>query len=141
MGASVRTVEQCVEESLKDVTVVTTLMEARLLAGAQMLFARMRSRTGRDAIWPSRQFFEAKVEEQRARHARFHDTAYNLEPNLKEGPGGLRDIQMVGWVAKRHFGANTLDELVSHRFLTASEHALLIEGQDFLWSVRFALTS
>ncbi|MGI9336493.1 MAG: [protein-PII] uridylyltransferase, partial [Gammaproteobacteria bacterium] len=91
------------------------------------------------AIWPSREFFEAKMQEQRARHARYHDTAYNLEPNLKEGPGGLRDVQMVGWVAKRHFGANTLDELVSHRFLTSSEHALLIEGQDFLWSVRFAL--
>ncbi|MDX1434415.1 MAG: [protein-PII] uridylyltransferase, partial [Gammaproteobacteria bacterium] len=87
----------------------------------------------------SRDFFEAKWAEQRARHHKFHDTAYNLEPNVKEGPGGLRDIQMIGWVAKRHFGAETLRELVTHGFLTESEYETLSAGQSFLWQVRFAL--
>ena len=63
-----------------------------------------------ERIWPVKQFFEAKVREQTERHLKANDTAYNLEPNVKTGPGGLRDIQTIAWVAKRHFGAETLDE-------------------------------
>ena len=139
VGHSVRTVEQCVVEAENDVTVVTNLMEARLLQGPDALFQSMRKSVGRDSIWPRRRFFEAKWQEQVSRHHKFNDTAYNLEPNVKEGPGGLRDIQTVGWVAKRHFGADTLDQLVTHEFLTESEYQSLTDGQDFLWQVRFAL--
>jgi len=138
-GHSVRTCAQCVEEAERDITVATNLMEARLLSGPEALHARMREMTGPESVWPSRRFFEAKWEEQQRRHHKFGDTAYNLEPNVKEGPGGLRDIQMVGWVVKRHFGAATLRELVSLGFLTESEHQSLSEGQRFLWQVRFAL--
>jgi [protein-PII] uridylyltransferase len=83
----------------------TNLVEARLLAGDQDLFETMGRVTAPDCIWTSQAFFAAKLSEQKARHAKFHDTAYKLEPNIKESPGGLRDIHMVGWVAKRHFGA------------------------------------
>jgi [protein-PII] uridylyltransferase len=117
IGHSVRTIAQCFEEASSDLTVATTLMEARLLAG------------------PNKE----KRKEQIARHHRYHDTAYNLEPNVKGSPGGLRDIQMIGWVAKRHFGAATLAELVEHRFLTPGQLQRLEDGQAFLWRIRFGL--
>ena len=139
VGHSVRSVEQCVQEAEADITVATNIMESRLLAGAEPLFVQMRQSTGPDRIWPSREFFEAKWQEQIARHRKFYDTSYNLEPNIKEGPGGLRDIQMIGWVTKRHFGAETLKDLVEHGFLTAAEYKALIDGQNFLWQIRFAL--
>jgi [protein-PII] uridylyltransferase len=139
VGHSVRTVEESVAAARADITVATSLMESRLLAGCRDLFVQMKRRTGADAVWQSRAFFEAKWQEQQERHHKFHDTAYNLEPNVKEGPGGLRDIQMVGWVVKRHFDAGSLHELVDHAFLTESEYRALIGGQNFLWQVRFAL--
>jgi [protein-PII] uridylyltransferase len=141
MGHSVRTVAECAEEAAKDITVVTNLMECRWLAGSRELFEAMQEATSPEHIWPSPRFFQAKLLEQIARHHKYHDTAYNLEPNIKEGPGGLRDIQIIAWVAKRHFGAKALDELVEHHFLTRPEYAALIEGQEFLWRIRFALHS
>jgi [protein-PII] uridylyltransferase len=139
IGHAVRTVDQCVEDSAADITIATNLLEARLVIGDQQLFHTMRERTNVRNVWPSKAFFEAKWDEQRARHHRYHDTAYNLEPNVKEGPGGLRDLQMIGWVAKRHFGAQTLRDLVAHGFLTEEEHSDLVECEHFLWQVRFAL--
>ena len=139
VGHSVRSVADCEHEGQADITVATNLMESRLLAGDPGLYYAMRQVVGPDRIWPTRQFFEAKWQEQIARHHKFHDTAYNLEPNIKEGPGGLRDIQMIGWVAKRHFGGQTLDDLVGHGFLTPAEYRILIDGQNFLWRVRFGL--
>ncbi len=139
VGHSVRTVEQCVEEAARDVTVITNLMESRLLAGDDGLYQAMRTATGPDRIWPSDRFFTAKLEEQRKRHARYEDSAYNLEPNIKSSPGGLRDIQMIGWVVKRHFRAETLLELVHQGFLTDAEYQALMDGQHLLWKVRFAL--
>jgi [protein-PII] uridylyltransferase len=139
IGHSVRTVEECVAAAKEDITIATGLMESRLLYGARTLFDEMKRRTGPGKLWPSRAFFQAKWAEQQERHHKFDDTAYNLEPNVKEGPGGLRDIQMIGWVAKRHFGATELHELVVHGFLTESEYRSLISGQNFLWRVRFAL--
>ncbi|MGE0082633.1 MAG: [protein-PII] uridylyltransferase [Thiohalomonadaceae bacterium] len=139
IGHSVRTVEECVQQAAQDLTVATNLMESRLLAGAERLYHAMRAATGPERLWSSREFFEAKWQEQIERHRKFHDTAYNLEPNVKEGPGGLRDIQMIGWVTKRHFGARTLEDLIAHGFLTRDEYERLIAGQNFLWKVRFGL--
>ncbi|MCC6303143.1 MAG: [protein-PII] uridylyltransferase [Gammaproteobacteria bacterium] len=139
VGHSVRTVAECVEEAGRDISVATNLMEARLLAGDDGLLQAMRAQTGPEHMWPTRAFFEAKWQEQLARHRKYHDTAYNLEPNVKEGPGGLRDIQTIAWVAKRHFRTDTLEGLVGRDFLTRREYDALIRGQEFLWKVRFAL--
>lgn len=139
VGHSVRTLRDCTEQAEADITIATNLMEARQLTGPENLFNKMKDAVSPEHVWPGLDFFRAKREEQIARHKRFNDTAYNLEPNIKENPGGLRDLQVIGWVAKRHFGAETLHELVDHGFLTESEYQELIEAQNFLWKVRFAL--
>ncbi|MGH8151090.1 MAG: DUF294 nucleotidyltransferase-like domain-containing protein, partial [Steroidobacteraceae bacterium] len=139
VGHSVRTVRDCAEESAADVSVMTTLLEARLLAGEPRLLDSMREALAPDHLWPVREFFEAKLREQSERHLKANDTAYNLEPNVKTGPGGLRDIQTIGWVAKRHFGADSLDGLAERGFLTPGELRRLEQAQTFLWKVRFGL--
>jgi len=139
VGHSVRSLDDCVTESKKDITVATNLMEARLLVGAPELFAAMQSRTGPARLWPSRKFFAAKLAEQHARHARFGDTAYNLEPNIKEGPGGLRDIQMIAWVTQREFGTSRLRDLVPLEFLTDKEYRTLERGRRLLAEIRCGL--
>ncbi|MCG8371218.1 MAG: [protein-PII] uridylyltransferase [Proteobacteria bacterium] len=139
IGHSARTVDECSEQAGNDLTVATTLMEARLLAGPESLFDAMQAVTTPENMWPSDRYFEEKRKEQVERYHRYHDTGYNLEPNVKGSPGGLRDIQMIGWVAKRHFGAATLAELVDHGFLSPGQLQRLEDGQNFLWRIRFAL--
>ncbi len=139
VGHSVRTIRDCVRVGKADVTVMTNMLESRLIYGNEKLYQKYQLAISPKKMWSSRKFFEAKLEEQHDRHLRFNDTAYNLEPNIKEGPGGLRDIQIIGWVAKRHFGAQSFVELVEHGFLTEAEFELLDAGQQHLWRVRFAL--
>lgn len=139
VGHSVRSPGECAEQAADDITIMTNLMESRALAGDAGLFAAMRAATSVEHIWPSAEFFKAKVEEQQARHARYDESAYKLEPNTKESPGGLRDIQTIAWVAKRQFAAQTLDGLVDYGFLSDREFTELKRGQAFLWRVRFAL--
>jgi [protein-PII] uridylyltransferase len=139
VGHSVRTVAECRDEAERDVTVATNILESRLVAGQPALLEAMRAATAPDQVWPSDRFFAAKWEEQKARHRKYNDSAYNLEPNIKENPGGLRDIQMIGWVAKRHFGATTMHDLVARGFLTEAEHHDLMAGEAHLGRIRFAL--
>ena len=139
IGHSVRTLKECVTEATADITVATNLQEGRLLIGPEKLFDKQRELCAPNKIWPSKDFFQAKLDEQIARHQKYHDTAYNLEPNIKESPGGLRDIQVIGWVAKRHFGVDTLKDLIKDEFLTEQEYQSIHEGQAFLWKVRFGL--
>jgi len=139
VGHSVRTVADCAREAAADITVVTTLMESRLLDGPAALLEAMQAATAPDKLWPTREFFEAKLAEQVERHHRYHDTAQNLEPNIKGTPGGLRDIQVVCWVARRHFGTASLHQLAQHGFLTDYEYRKLLAGQNFLWRIRWAL--
>lgn len=139
VGQSVRTVDDCREQAKDDITVMTNMMEARPLIGDARLFGAMQAAIAPDKIWPADAFYRAKRDEQSARHKKYDDTGYKLEPNVKEGPGGLRDIHTVGWVAKRHFGARNLIELRDRGFLTKQECDELFAGQDFLWRVRFAL--
>ncbi len=139
IGSSVRTAKECFEQAKEDVTVATNLMEARFVLGHYANFAKMQKLVGAKKIWKGEDFFIAKWNEQKYRHKKYSDTTYNVEPNIKEGPGGLRDIQMVSWVVQRFFQTNSLHELVDNDFLTEYEYIRLKNGQDFLWKVRFAL--
>lgn len=138
-GQSVRTIKESVQAAIGDQTVMTSLMEMRLITGNEFLYETLRSRITPDKIWPSDRFFAAKMEEQRQRYAKFHDTAYNLEPNIKEGPGGLRDRQVIAWVFKRHYNSSTLKELIKYGFLPESEYAELVAAVEVLWRIRYAL--
>ncbi len=139
IGHAVRTLDECVELASTDITIATNIMEARTLAGPVKLQETLSRRTAPNKIWPSDKFFTAKWEEQVSRHRKFNFTEYSLEPDMKNAPGGLRDLQMVGWIAKRHFGADSLHEIVDTGFLTEDEFAILEKCQDHLWRVRWVL--
>jgi len=139
IGHSVRSVSQCAQEARSDITVATNLMESRTLAGNGALRALMEKKTAPAKIWRSDQFFRAKWDEQLERHRKHGNTEYNLEPNIKEAPGGLRDIQTINWVAKRHFQVNSLAALIEKGFLTNEEYDMLRRGEEFLWRVRYGL--
>jgi [protein-PII] uridylyltransferase len=139
IGHSARSIGQCIEEAAADITVTTNLVESRLLAGDRQLFVRLIEATGPEHLWPSREFFSAKLQEQHQRHLKYDDSGHNLEPNIKESPGGLRDIQTIGWVAKRHFGVSTMRALVERGFLNDHEYQQLRSGEEHLWRVRYAL--
>jgi len=139
IGHSVRTLADCLQAATADITVVSALMESRLIRGEETLLATMRAAISAEHIWPSADFFRAKWEEQRQRHSKYADTEYNLEPNVKGSPGGLRDIQTIGWIALRHYGTNNPKALQELGFLTEDELSILINGRNFLWRVRYAL--
>lgn len=139
VGHSVRTLQACREEAESDVTVTTNLMESRTLTGNDRLRQTVIELIAPEHIWPSEDFYKAKLNEQTHRHQKYNETEYNLEPNVKASPGGLRDIQTIAWVAKRHFGDADLGELVERNFLTDAEYQALLEGQDYLWRIRYAL--
>lgn len=139
IGHSVRTVNECQKKAIEDITIVTSLMESRTITGDKTLHQELMPLISPEKIWPSRKFFRAKWDEQLARHKKFNNTEYNLEPNVKTCQGGLRDIQMIGWVAKRHFGAASIDDLLSRGFITPEEYEIMVHGQSFLLKIRFAL--
>ncbi|MFO7704924.1 MAG: [protein-PII] uridylyltransferase [Halopseudomonas sp.] len=139
VGQSVRSISECQREARADITVITNLMESRTLSGDEQLRQSMISAISAEQMWDDAQFFRAKRAEQHKRHGKYNDTEYNLEPNVKSSPGGLRDIQTIGWVALRHFGTNDLRELVERGFLNEAEYNILASGRAFLWQVRFAL--
>ncbi|BBB28527.1 [protein-PII] uridylyltransferase [Neptunomonas japonica] len=139
IGSSVRSIEDCYDKSRDDITIATNLIESRPLTGDPRLHQRMYDRVTSEGAWTDKEFFIAKLKEQKARHEKTNNTEYNLEPNLKTSPGGLRDLQTIGWVAKRHFGTTYIRDLVDHGFVTESELETLNRGELYLWTVRYAL--
>ena len=139
IGHSVRSVRQCVDEAKADITIATNVMETRLICGDNKLRQSMLKKTSPRKIWPSEKFFLAKLAEQDARHDKHGNTEYNLEPNIKEAPGGLRDIQTISWVAKRHYQVDSLEQLVDRGFITKDEYRDLKNGENILWRVRYGL--
>ncbi|MCW8194293.1 [protein-PII] uridylyltransferase [Proteobacteria bacterium 005FR1] len=139
IGQSVRTVEQCLEIARKDITVATNIFESRTIVGPDALRQHLMEKTSPEHMWPADEFFRAKWDEQLKRHDKHNNTEYNLEPNIKNAPGGLRDIQTINWVAKRFFGVRTLRQLEGRGFFTEAEFAILRTGEEFLWKVRYGL--
>ncbi len=139
IGHSVRSIKECLKQAVNDVTVATNLMEMRQVAGNEILTQQLLPLLHEDVFWTSEKFFIAKRKEQNDRHQQYRGAAYTLEPNLKANPGGLRDIQTIAWVAKRHFSADSFEELVEHHYLYPNEFFELLESQDYLWRMRFAL--
>ena len=136
-GHSVRTVCECIEEADKDVTVDTSLIEARRVAGDGALLAtlELRLRARRDV----RQFLDAKFREQKRRHERFQEAAYNLEPNIKESPGGLRDLQMVLWLARAAGLGVSWKALAEAELITPAEAAAIAINERVLQDLRIRL--
>lgn len=139
IGHSVRTVKECCEKAEEDITIATNLIESRVLAGNAEFYQQLQDLTGPDKMWPAREFYEAKIAEQKARYRKYKGTSFDLEPNLKGNPGGLRDIQLVGWIAKRYFSSQSLHELANQGVFTLKEYRTLMGSQLFLWRVRYAL--
>ena len=136
-GISVRTINECVNQASSDLTVATTLIEARLIIGNENLCKwprRIVSRT-----WTDKTFFDAKMDEQHKRYAQHNNTESNLEPDIKNAPGGIRDINQIGWIAKRHFRVNRIYDLVHLGFISEFELGVLEEAESFLWEIRHHL--
>ena len=139
VGHAVRDVKACKAEAKADITVATAMFERRFLIGDKKLDAKLDKTMASRRIWPVAKFFRAKYDEQIARHAHYDNVEYNLEPNVKTSPGGLRDIHTTLWICKRQFGTTDPDELVELAVITAQERDWLVEGRRFIWWVRFGL--
>jgi len=139
VGNSVRTIKDCVEQGKADITIATSMIESRLLKGNQNTFDKLQEVIAEDDFWPSDKFFTIKKEEQFGRHKNCRGDGYTLEPDIKNGCGGLRDIQTIAWVSKRHFDAQSLLELTSYGYITQAEYHEISDCQSQLWTIRFAL--
>ncbi|MEJ2114618.1 MAG: [protein-PII] uridylyltransferase, partial [Gammaproteobacteria bacterium] len=139
IAQSVRTVKDCVVESKNDIMVLTSLMEHYYLAGNKDLYEQVVNTVNSNRIWPSKKYFKAKRQELEDRHQKFSDTANHLEPNLKENPGGLRDIHTLRWLTNRHFKTESFEQLEKIEFLSRSELTLLQDAYAVLAKIRFAL--
>jgi [protein-PII] uridylyltransferase len=137
IGSSVRTIEECAIESARDVTVQTALLESRHVCGTRKPFVALRQRLARDM--DPRAFLRAKTLEMRQRHTKYEDTPYSLEPNCKESPGGLRDLQILLWVARAAGLGRTWAELASKGLATAFEVKQLQRNEGVLKMIRARL--
>ena len=139
VGHAVRSVTQCAELAAEDVTVITNLIESRTLSGDPELLANLKLKIDVSQMWDGHSFYRAKIAEQEERHAKYQNTAYNLEPNIKECPGGLRDMQVIDWVAKRHLHTHRLSALIDKEFLSEDEYIQLKGAVASIWRIRWAL--
>ena len=141
IGHSVRTVQGCVETAAEDITIRTTLLESRFLVGSRLLFRKLTSELERIADPVA--FFKAKKLEQEQRHAKHQDSPYSLEPNLKEAPGGLRDLHVIQWIARASGMTSGLGgrwrDLVAHGLIERDEARQLAKLEAHLQDLRIRL--
>ena len=141
IGSSVRSLDDCEQLARDDLSIITNLMESRVLSGPDHLHETLLERIDVQHMWPSKKYLQAKFEEQRTRHQKYDNSESNLEPNIKGSPGGIRDLHMLGWVARRHYNTHDLAKLVDLKFLSATEYQQLHLCRAFLWKIRWALHS
>jgi [protein-PII] uridylyltransferase len=139
VGHAVRDPEQCQTLAAAEASVFTSLLDARRLAGDPALDARLRAIVEAPGMWPPRDYLLARLAERDARHARYDDTAYNLEPNLKDGPGGLRTLDSLRWLGRRLAHANDFPDMVAEGLLDPAECDTLLHAEATLRRYRFAL--
>ncbi|MBS3804959.1 MAG: [protein-PII] uridylyltransferase [Oleiphilaceae bacterium] len=139
IGHSVRSLAESKAAAREDVTILTNLLETRTISGSDELRTELGKAVYGDDISSDREYFIAKRDEQKRRHKKYGDTEYNLEPNVKGSPGGLRDIQTIGWITKRHFGLQSTADLTRFSILTEEEHQIMLQGETFLWRLRYGL--
>jgi len=138
-GHALRTLGECRELAARDATIYTSLLDGRRIAGAASLDAGLAALLADATLWPAPAYLAAKRADRVQRHARFGDTTYNLEPNLKDGPGGLRDAQTMLWLGRRLFGAPTFAALARQDLISPAEAATLDSAVELLCRIRFAL--
>ncbi len=137
IGYSVRTVDECIRQGKMDITIRTTLLEHRFLAGERSLQLNLEKRLWKELFSNSGpEFIEAKLEERAGRHSRHGETRYMLEPNIKEGKGGLRDLQTLYWITKYLYQTDSKEELVNTGVFSKKEFSIFQKAEKFLWSVR-----
>ncbi len=137
VGHSVRTIDECLSEAHKDITVETNLLEARLLDGNRALFHVFQQTFAQSLNGPL--FLEGKLLEQQQRHLRFHDATYNLEPNIKENPGGLRDLQNILWISRGLSLGASWKELAKSELLSPDEARAIRQDERLLRDLRIRL--
>jgi [protein-PII] uridylyltransferase len=140
VGHAVRNSKDCARLAATDLKIKTSLLDARYLCGSETLFAQFDQVLQRDIVskTPSR-FFREKLEESHNRHEEFGDSVYLLEPQIKEGRGGLRDYHTAMWLSKVHFGIRAIEDLVSKDVLTAGELVEILGARDYLFRTRNSL--
>jgi [protein-PII] uridylyltransferase len=139
VGHAVRDPAQCRALAARDASVFTSLLDARRLAGDPAFDARLRAIVDDPELWPPQEYLAARLAERDARHARYDDTAYNLEPNLKDGPGGLRTLDSLRWMARRLAHVDDLPGMVAEGLLDPAELAALEQSEATLRRYRYAL--
>ncbi len=138
-GSAVRDAAQCRALAAEDVSVFTSLLDGRMLAGDAAMQAPFAAIVDDPDLWPPQAYMDAKLAEQAERHARHDDTAHNLEPNLKDGPGGLRTLDLMRWLGRRVAGVGDFDAMAAEGLLDPAEREALAAAEATLQRYRFAL--
>ncbi|GIU33529.1 [protein-PII] uridylyltransferase [Shewanella schlegeliana] len=139
IGQTVRTLSESIASAKSDITIATNLLDIRCLVGSKKHAQSIKEQLYQDELWTSLSFYDAKMDEQLQRHNKAQNTALYLEPNLKNNPGGLRDVHTIMWIAQKHFSLANANALKTIGFLQQDEVYELLEAYDFICRVRWAL--
>lgn len=139
LGCAVRQPSECLSIGRNEISVATNMLEGRFLIGNEMSWQALREQLFSSEFWTTEDFFDAKMAEKKSRYERYHNTSYNLEPDIKHSPGGLRDLHVMQWIVLQHAGITRLQGLLEKGILFPAEYEELTHAQHVLFRMRFAL--